>query len=82
MIKTLAELKKQIGEAIITRSCDKEPEVLYFRQYTSDPLYVIDIKAIHTHEFEKDDKFGNECYADTIPKKLTKGWGKVNGKKF
>lgn len=82
MIKTLGELKKAIGEVIINHSADRIPEVLYFRQYTSDPLYVIEIKAIHTHEFEKDDKVGNECYADEVPKKLTKGWGKVNGKKF
>jgi hypothetical protein len=82
MIKTLGELKKAMGEAIINRTCDKDPEVFYYRQYTSDPLFVVTISAIHTHEFEKDDAFGNECYADEVPGKLSKDWGKVNGKKF
>lgn len=72
MIKTLGELKKQIGEVIINRTADRIPEVLYYRQYTSDPLYVIEIKAIHEHEFQKDDTFGNECYADEVPVKLSK----------
>lgn len=77
MIKTLGELKKQIGEVIINCTCDRDPEVFYFRQYTCDPLYVIEIKAIHEHEFKKEEKFGNDCYADEVPKKLAKTLGKT-----
>jgi len=51
MIKTLAELKRQLGEAIITCSCDKDPEVFYYKQYKRDPLFVVTISAIHEHEF-------------------------------
>lgn len=54
MIKTLGELKKQIAEVIITRACKEESEVFYYRQYKTDPLYVITISAVHTHEFEKE----------------------------
>lgn len=70
MIKTLGELKKEIVEVIINHSADRISEVLYFRQYTSDPLYVIEIRAIHNHEFEKDDELGNECHAHKVPTKI------------
>lgn len=72
MIKTLGELKKEIAEVIINRTADRIPKVIYYRQYTSDPLYIIEIKAIHEHEFQKDDEFGIECHADEMPKKLLK----------
>ena len=77
MIKTLGELKRQIEEVIINSKADRMSEVLYYRQYTSDPLYVIEIKTIHIHEFEKDDEFGKKCHANEVPKKISKKFEKV-----
>jgi len=56
MIKTLGELKKQIGEIIINCTCKREPEVLYYRQYDDDPLFVVTIRAFRTDEFDEKGK--------------------------